>query len=163
MATNSEHTSSTPSSLGVAVLLRAARHHADLSQRELAERAGVDRGMVSRIEAGAVDSPRIATIVRLLHAAGVSLVPVTGAGQPLPTRPFDDARDAAARRWPAHLEVREVKTWLDWWFSRMILDGRPLPTHTADWRRNQGRPRRRGRDRGRTDRDPPMSPDGTVP
>ncbi|BEP11859.1 hypothetical protein acdb102_01700 [Acidothermaceae bacterium B102] len=143
----------------MAVLLRAARHHADLSQRELAERAGVDRGMVSRLESGAVDSPRISTVVRLLQAADVSLVPVTGSGEPLPPRPFDDALDAAARHWPAHLDVREVRTWRDWWFSRMILDGRPLPTHTADWRRNQGRSRHRRR---KGEPDPPVSPGGTV-
>jgi transcriptional regulator with XRE-family HTH domain len=140
------------SAIRVDTLLRAARHHADLSQRELAARAGVDRAMVSRLESGQVASPRLATVVRLLAAANVSLVPVTATGHPLPPRPYDDARDAAARRWPAHLEVREVRTWSDWWFSRMILDGRPLPKYTANWRRNAGRPRSRRRRPGRGSR-----------
>ena len=139
----------TPNTLEVDVLLRAARHHADLSQRELATKAGVDRAMVSRLESGQVASPRLVTVVRLLAAADVTLVPVTASGHPLPPRPYDDARDGAARRWPAHLEVREVHTSSDWWFSRMILDGRPLPKYTANWRRNAGRPRSRRRRPGR--------------
>ena len=142
----------TPNTLRVDVLLRAARHHADLSQRELAAKAGVDRAMVSRLESGQVASPRFATIVRLLAAADVSLVPVIATGHPLPPRPYDDARDGAARHWPAHLEVREVHSWSDWWFSRMILDGRPLPKYTANWRRNAGRPRSRRRRPGRGSR-----------
>ena len=87
----------TPSTLRVDVLLRAARHHADLSQRELATKAGVDRAMVSRLESGQVASPRLVTVVRLLAAADVTLVPVTASGHPLPPRPYDDARDGGRR------------------------------------------------------------------
>ena len=117
-------------------LLRAARHFADLSQRDLAAKAGVDRRVVSRVEAGLVAAPRVDTLLRLLAAADVRLVAVTGPGDPLEPRPYDDALDAGERHWPAHLQVREVRTWSDWWFSPFIADMRPLPPYTADWSRN---------------------------
>ena len=50
-------------------LVRAARWRADLSQRALAQAAGVPRSTVARIESGHV-SPRVDTFVRLLEAAG---------------------------------------------------------------------------------------------
>ena len=53
-------------------ILRYARRRAGLSQRALAERAGVPQPAVSRIERGMV-SPRIDTLNHLLAAAGASL------------------------------------------------------------------------------------------
>jgi transcriptional regulator with XRE-family HTH domain len=52
--------------LDVAVLLRAARHHADLSQRELA--AGVSRGLIGDLESGIRPAPGFSVVVRLLAA-----------------------------------------------------------------------------------------------
>lgn len=127
--------------LRVDELLRAARHRADLSQRELAERAGVNQSVVSKIEARLVTAPGLATVARLLAAAGCRLVAVDADGQPLQQRPYDDARDAGYRRWPAHLEVRPVLTDSDWWYAPFLTDMRPLPAFTADWRRLRGRPR----------------------
>ena len=53
-------------------LLRRARRSAGLSQRALADRAGVPQPAVARIEAGAV-SPRVNTLEALLAAAGCAL------------------------------------------------------------------------------------------
>lgn len=53
-------------------LIRAARHRAGLTQRQLATMAGVPQPTVARIESGAV-SPRADTLVRLLSAAGREL------------------------------------------------------------------------------------------
>jgi len=68
-----------PAGRGVAVpttvaggLLRLARQKADLSQRELAERAGVTPSMVARYETGQVE-PTLPALLRLLHAAGFEL------------------------------------------------------------------------------------------
>jgi transcriptional regulator with XRE-family HTH domain len=62
-------------------ILRYARRHAGLSQRQLAERAGVPQPAIARIESNAV-SPRIDTLERLLAAAGTALEmwPRAGAG-----------------------------------------------------------------------------------
>jgi transcriptional regulator with XRE-family HTH domain len=120
---------------GVPALLRAARHHADLSQRELALRAGVSRGVVGNLEAGRSSAPTFLTVLRLLAAAGCRLVALDSQGQVLAPRPYDQARDSGARRWPSHLDVRPVRTDSDWWHGRMLPGQRPLPEFTADWRR----------------------------
>ena len=61
--------------------LRHARLAAGLSQRALAERAGVPQPTIARIESGA-SSPRVDTLARLLEACGYQLesVPRRGVG-----------------------------------------------------------------------------------
>jgi transcriptional regulator with XRE-family HTH domain len=56
-------------------LVRAARRRADLSQRELAVKAGVPSSSVSRVEARRVQ-PTIAVLERLLRVADLALVAV---------------------------------------------------------------------------------------
>ena len=51
--------------------LRAAREHLELSQSELARRAGMRPGDVSRFERG-VREPRLSTLVRLARGTGVT-------------------------------------------------------------------------------------------
>jgi transcriptional regulator with XRE-family HTH domain len=58
----------TPSS----ALLQLARLKADMSQRELAERAGVPVTMISAYERD-LRQPTLTTLLRLLHAAGFDL------------------------------------------------------------------------------------------
>jgi transcriptional regulator with XRE-family HTH domain len=53
-------------------MLRYARQRAGLTQRQLAERAGVPQATVGRIEGGLV-APRTDTMERLLRAAGLEL------------------------------------------------------------------------------------------
>jgi transcriptional regulator with XRE-family HTH domain len=122
-------------SLLVDVLLRAARHRGDVSQREMADRAGVNRSVVARIEAGLVARPGFPLMVRLLAAAGCRLVVVDSEGAPLQPRPYEDALDAGLRHWPAHLDVREVHTESDWWYGMFLTDMRPLPEFTTSQRR----------------------------
>lgn len=59
--------------LSIALLVRKARVHAGLSQRELAARADMPQSSVGRIEAELV-SPSFATLARVLDAAGFELV-----------------------------------------------------------------------------------------
>ncbi len=58
-----------------------ARRKAGLSQRALAERAGITQATIARIEKGEID-PRSDTVVRLLRACGFELeaVPLSGVG-----------------------------------------------------------------------------------
>ncbi len=53
-------------------LLRAARHRAGLTQRELASRGDTSQSVVARIEQGRT-RPTTATLARLLAAAGFEL------------------------------------------------------------------------------------------
>ena|SRR2546425_3843302 len=55
-------------------VLRWARRRAGLTQRQLADKAGVPHSTVGRIEAGLTD-PRLSTITRLLRACGIVLEP----------------------------------------------------------------------------------------
>src|SRR3954452_12925493 len=62
-------------------LLRWARRRAGLSQRQLADPAGVPQSTFGRIESGASD-PRLSTLRRLLRACGFDLEvePLVGMG-----------------------------------------------------------------------------------
>ncbi|RZU36806.1 helix-turn-helix protein [Fluviicoccus keumensis] len=57
----------------VADMLRKARHQAGLSQAELAQRAGVARTTVARMETIAKGDMSVSALVRLLEAAGYDL------------------------------------------------------------------------------------------
>jgi transcriptional regulator with XRE-family HTH domain len=64
-----------------AEILRYARRRAGLTQRQLAERAGVPQPAIARIESGAV-SPRVRTLLPLIEATGFAfeLAPRIGDG-----------------------------------------------------------------------------------
>ncbi len=57
----------------VAEMLRSARQEAGLSQNELAQRAGVVRTTVARMENLAKGDMSVSALVRLLEAAGYDL------------------------------------------------------------------------------------------
>jgi DNA-binding XRE family transcriptional regulator len=62
--------------------LKALREQQALSISDLAERTGLDRTMISRLENGQIDNPTIATVTRYAKALGkrvvVSLVDAEG-------------------------------------------------------------------------------------
>ena len=135
-----------PMALGPA--LRALRRRADLSQRELAAKAGVPKSTVARIESAAADA-RFDTVERLVRAAGGLLVigasgdlAAKAVARPAPV-PHDEWRDEAGRRYPAHLdvwEVREPKDWPGaWWAEWYNLPParwpRPMPLATYELNR----------------------------
>ena len=70
-------------------LLQLARLEAGISQQELAERAGVDRSMISAYEHGR-RQPTIPTLLRLLKAAGFELR--------MHLEPYQDHDDVLAAR-----------------------------------------------------------------
>jgi transcriptional regulator with XRE-family HTH domain len=57
--------------------LKWARRRAFMTQRELAEAAGMGHDQISRIESGKVD-PRLSTIERLAEALGVEARELVG-------------------------------------------------------------------------------------
>lgn len=57
---------------GVVRRLLAAREAAGMSQREVASRAGIGHGHLSRIETGQVD-PKLSTLQRIATVLGVEL------------------------------------------------------------------------------------------
>jgi transcriptional regulator with XRE-family HTH domain len=67
--------------MDAARLLRVARAHAGLTQRELAARAHVPQPSIAAIESGAQD-PRYRTLERLIRACGQELdvLPAAGIG-----------------------------------------------------------------------------------
>ncbi|WP_238161803.1 GNAT family N-acetyltransferase [Micromonospora endolithica] len=158
---------------GLAATLRALRRRADLSQRELAERAGVPQATLARIEAGRTGDPRYRTVESLVRAAGgrvsvsvsvprppadaatadaasadvvtadVVTADAASAGDALSAVPHDELRDAAGRRYPAHLdvwEVREPRDWPGaWWAAWYNLPEAlwPLRPPAASYHRNR--------------------------
>lgn len=60
----------------IAEMLKSARREAGLSQAELAQRAGVARTTVARMENLAKGDMSVSALVRLLEAAGYDLKPV---------------------------------------------------------------------------------------
>lgn len=58
--------------MGVPMNLRLARKAAQLTQAQLAERAGIEQATVSDLEAGKIRKPSYETVVRLARALNVS-------------------------------------------------------------------------------------------
>lgn len=133
--------------LELGVTLRALRRRADLSQRELADLAGVPKSTVTRIESGQIRDPRFRTVERLALATGAAI----GFGGELGPVPSEGLRDRADRNYPAHLDVRPVEQLTDWagaWWAhwyRLPRRAWPLepPQYTYDLSRSRRAHRRR--------------------
>jgi ribosome-binding protein aMBF1 (putative translation factor) len=54
--------------------LKALREQQGLSITDLAERTGMDRAMISRLENGQIDNPTIATVARYARALGKKVI-----------------------------------------------------------------------------------------
>src|SRR5688500_4668328 len=99
-----------------AAMLRAARRHADLSQRDLAEMAGTSRRTVERAEGSDASAITVGTLPRLLAAAaGCRLAAVTTEGTLLGVVEAEVLRDRGGRHYPAHLDVRRPGRMGEWW------------------------------------------------
>jgi transcriptional regulator with XRE-family HTH domain len=83
----------TSTAIDLGDVLRRLRRRADLSQRQLALRAGIPQPTVARIESGRAADPRFRTVERLVRAAGGELL-IELAGDPDGT----SARGATANR-----------------------------------------------------------------
>jgi transcriptional regulator with XRE-family HTH domain len=118
--------------------LRAARRLADLSQRELAEKAGLTQSVVARAE----HSPHLARldqVARLLETAGLRLLVIDNEGREFVPEDEEAAnrRDRGYRRYPAHLDVRPGTD--GWWGEGWPMFFGKRPQYTFDrvrWRRD---------------------------
>ncbi|SIQ16349.1 helix-turn-helix transcriptional regulator [Micromonospora avicenniae] len=96
-------------------IVRAIRRRADLSQRELARRAGVHHATVGRIEAGRL-APSIELLCRIIGVAGHRLAVVDESGRVRrPMRDWADTRDGAEHRYPSHLDAILDPEPGEWW------------------------------------------------
>ncbi|MET7748161.1 helix-turn-helix domain-containing protein [Micromonospora sp. NPDC005367] len=112
-------------------VVRAIRRRADLSQRELARRAGVHHATVGRIEAGRL-APSIELLCRIIGVAGHRLAVVDESGRVLrPMRDWADTRDGADRRYPSHLDAILDPEPGEWWADVYGL-ARPPETFYRD-------------------------------
>ena len=113
-------------------IVRRVRRAADLSQRQLAERAAVSATLVGAIETGA-RTPSLPVLQRLLRAAKFRLVVVDNEGRlVLPLEVWQDTEDGAGRRYPAHLDTILDPVFGEWW-----ADGFGLARPPETFRRNR--------------------------
>jgi transcriptional regulator with XRE-family HTH domain len=131
--------------------LRAARRRADLSQRELADKAGVPQSTVARVERLPTKAS-VSSVAILLAATGLRLAVLDQDGAEVEPEDESDAdrRDRGHRRYPAHLDLRPGSD--HWWgYGWPMFDGKePEFTFdrdrwTRDWRREKAEQRRRQR------------------
>ncbi|HEY8729517.1 MAG TPA: helix-turn-helix transcriptional regulator [Acidothermaceae bacterium] len=131
--------------------VRAARATADLSQRELAERANLPHYIVGNVER-TPSLARVSDVAKLLSAVGLALQVVDADGRVFEPEPEQAAklRDRGRRRFPAHLDVRPTEE--GWWGDGWPMFFGNVPTHTfdrsrelRDWRRHK---RQRQEDEG---------------
>jgi HTH-type transcriptional regulator/antitoxin HipB len=156
-------------------LLRRARRLADLSQRDLATRAGVSPSTVAKAELGAGTS--FAMLLRLFAAAGMQLVVQDQDGAALAPMRTDCLRDRNSRRYPAHLDPapfdRYEPPWLDRAnnMNRLCRYDRPKPVAVYELRPERDWRRRRyfepydhpGPESLRRPRLPPVPPKESIP
>jgi transcriptional regulator with XRE-family HTH domain len=122
-------------------LIRAARRSADLSQHQLAKRAGLGQSTVARAESGSL-VPSINVLQRLLACAGFELVVVDQEGRVVqPMRDAEWTRDGAGRRYPSHLDTILNPRPGEWWADRYGLV-RPPETFLRDRARRDEQRRR---------------------
>lgn len=128
--------------IDVSGLLRRVRRLVDLSQRELAEAAGVPRHRVGRAEARSGDL-HVAELARIASLGGLRLVLLDARGEEVAPMSSAAVRDRGGRRFPAHLDTRHGDE--DWCGGPHRHTRRP-PDFTFDrdrgdrdhWRRQRG-------------------------
>ncbi|WP_208008589.1 helix-turn-helix domain-containing protein [Agromyces protaetiae] len=130
-----------------AFLLRSVRRRADLSQRELAARLGLDRSQVARVEAGR-RRLTIEELERVLAIAGMRLAVVDSEDRPVELDGDPEVRDRGGRRFPAHLDVRYFPD-IPWFALQRVQHDIPLRRawyeHRAGRDLHRDSARRRGR------------------
>lgn len=127
--------------LDVAGVLRALRRRADLSQRELAARAGMAPSQLARLESGENGNPRLRTLERLVGSAAARIAAVDLDGTELTPLATDHWRDGAHRQFPPHLDTRPSTRWQGI-YRRDMISFRRNRRHRDEFRRDcEGRRR----------------------
>ena len=112
--------------------MRRVRRIADLSQRELAAAVGISPSAVGSAESGARDLP-LSVVARIAEVAALRLSLVDHDGREISGMAENTVRDAAGRRFPAHLDTRYSE---DRWWHGPHRYHRRQPSYTFDRRRD---------------------------
>jgi transcriptional regulator with XRE-family HTH domain len=110
--------------------VRRIRRRARLSQRRLADVAGLSASTVAQVEAGRRSLSAV-DLAALADVAGLRLVLVDPQGQVVQPMRSTSVRDEGGRRYPAHCDVRHGDQ--GWWYLPHRAD-RPVPWFTFDRR-----------------------------
>lgn len=110
-------------------VVRRARRDADLSQRQLARYAEVPKSVIGDIETG-VSVASFPVVERLLAACGYQVVIVDRRDGEVVELIDDDRRDRLGRRYPSHLDARELSPVELTERSENECRPRPLSEHT---------------------------------
>ena len=113
-------------------VLRRVRRIADMSQRELAVAVGISPSAVASAESGARDLP-LSVVARIAEVAALRLSLVDRDGREIAGMAENSVRDAAGRRFPAHLDTRYSE---DGWWHGPHRHHRTQPWYTFDRRRD---------------------------
>lgn len=144
-------------------VLRLVRRLADLSQRQLAERIGVARSSVAKVETGAV-IPRVDQLERMLAIAGLRLAVVDADRREVAAmKVWDDCMDGGGRRFPPHLDLILEPYSDDWWGSMYGLASPPETYHRNRAYRDARRARSVWETRVKQFRHVPPPPDSRDP
>lgn len=150
----------------VAQLVRRARRIADMSQRQMARFAKVAPSTIGKVEGGRM-MPSVTVLERILGAAGLWLAVVDQNGRiVLPMEDWDDTRDGAERRYPAHLDTILDPELGDWWGDTYGLARPPETFHRSRAHRDAQRRRSQWEVRVAKNRGvppPPIVEDGSLP
>lgn len=119
---------SEPETGSVSGLLRRARRHADMSQREMAAAAGLPRSTLGAAEVGTRDLG-VTALMRVIEVAGLRLALLDGDGREITPMSGSGVRDGGGRRFPAHLDTRYGDE--DWWHGSERYS-RTRPWYTFD-------------------------------
>lgn len=102
-------------------LVRRVRRSACLSQRELAQHAGVAPSMIAAIENG-TKLPGLRTLQRIFNIAGYGLAVLDRDDRlVVPLMIWGGIRDGAGRRYPAHLDTIVDPEGGEWWATKFGL------------------------------------------
>jgi transcriptional regulator with XRE-family HTH domain len=133
-----------------------------MSQREMAEAAGISQATISRVECGSL-VPSVEVLVRVFATAELSLVVVDARGEVvLPMVDWADALDGAERRYPSHLDTIIDPRPGEWWGDQYGLVRPPETFYRDRALRDEQRRRSQWEVRAQKYRDvpPPRMPSG---
>ncbi|CAN5866322.1 hypothetical protein BH20ACT6_BH20ACT6_14430 [soil metagenome] len=118
-------------------VLRWARRHADMSQRQLARWSGVPKSTIADIECGRCRA-HLDTVQTLLGTMGLGLGLAWSDDAPLGTVEADPRRDRGGRLVPPHLDTRRrSQREIDSLTPPGPRTSPPTPRQTVTWRRDR--------------------------
>jgi transcriptional regulator with XRE-family HTH domain len=116
------------------LLLRAVRRARGLSQRDLAELAGVRRSTIDRIESGQTRAPSLTLVERILRSSGHALVIADHHGRLLELdEEHERLTDHAGRHLPAHLPYFRVEWSRTYWWGWTRVAWSPSDPTVPEW------------------------------